>query len=284
MGSVNVVDLLPGERTALLGLLIQLTDKDWSEATVCAGWSVKDVALHLLGDDVGLLSRGRDGFTAPWFEGLGEGPVGWTQLIGLIDEQNASWVGAARRLSPRLLGELLHFTGEATFEYFRGLDFEAMAGPVAWMGREPAPIWLHVAREYTERWVHQQQIRDAVGRPGLTERRWLGPVLHAFARALPRSLREAEAEVGTWVRLVVTGGAGGVWTAVRRRRTGRVDGDDGPGPGMAVVHAGSGTGGSENQGRGCRGSFFGGTGADHGSDHRVSDGHPHSSKGGRGDG
>ena len=53
------------------------------------------------------------------------------------------------------------------------------------------------AREFTERWVHQQQIRDAVGKPGLTERRWLHPVLDAFARALPHALRDHAAPGGT---------------------------------------------------------------------------------------
>ena len=36
---------------------------------------------------------------------------------------------------------------------------------VNWAGPEPAPIWLDPAREYTERWVHQQHIRDAVRNP-----------------------------------------------------------------------------------------------------------------------
>ena len=30
---------------------------------MCARWSVKDVALHLLGDEIGILSRKRDAFT-----------------------------------------------------------------------------------------------------------------------------------------------------------------------------------------------------------------------------
>ena len=60
--------------------------------------------------------------------------------------------------------------------------------PIDWAGPEPAPIWLHVAREYTERWVHQQHIRDAVGRPGLNERRWLGPVLESLRPWVARVL------------------------------------------------------------------------------------------------
>jgi hypothetical protein len=73
-----------------------------------------------------------------------------------------------------------------------------------------------VAREYTERWMHQQHIRDAVGRPGLKEPRWFGPVLATFVRALPHTLRTVAAPGGTSLKLAITGPAGGVWYAVRR--------------------------------------------------------------------
>jgi hypothetical protein len=76
-------------------------------------------------------------------------------------------------------------------------------------------VWLDVAREFTERWHHQQQIRDAVGRPGLLQPRFLGPVIDAFVRALPRTYRAVAAPVGTCVVLSVTGDAGGRW-ALRR--------------------------------------------------------------------
>jgi hypothetical protein len=65
--------------------------------------------------------------------------------------------------------------------------------------------------------VHQQQIRDAVGRPGLKEPRYLGPVLQAFVHALPWALHPAPAPEGTVVRLIVAGDAGGRWVAVRDR-------------------------------------------------------------------
>jgi hypothetical protein len=85
--------------------------------------------------------------------------------------------------------------------------------PVDWAGPNPVPVWLDVAREYTERWVHQQHIRDAVGRPGLKERRWFGPVLATFAHGVPRVL--GDAEDGSALRLIITGEAGGEWFAVR---------------------------------------------------------------------
>jgi hypothetical protein len=176
---------------------------------------VKDVALHLLGDDMGRLSWGRDGSVSPAFAaGLDISTL--PGLIAAIDRQNAVWVDGARRLSPRLLIELLTMSGELTEAYFRTLDLSALGMPVDWAGPEPAPVWLDLAREYTERWVHQQHIRDAVHRPGLKERRWLGPVLAAFMYGLPRALSAVAAAEGTAVRCTIGGDAGGEWLALRR--------------------------------------------------------------------
>ena len=83
---------------------------------------------------------------------------------------------------------------------------------------EPAPNWLDLAREYTERWHHQQQIRDAVGKPGLKEPRYFAPVLAAFVHGLARAFREVAAPAGTLVKLTITGDSGGQWLATRNAR------------------------------------------------------------------
>ena len=113
-----------------------------------------------------------------------------------------------------MLIDLLRVTGEQTASYFATLDLDAIGGPVDWVGPEPAPVWLDLAREYTERWVHQQQIRDAVGHPGLQEPAWFSPVLAAFVLGLPRALGEAGRR-GETVLFTITGEAGGAWTARR---------------------------------------------------------------------
>jgi uncharacterized protein (TIGR03083 family) len=190
-----------------------LSPDEWETPTICEDWSVKDIALHLLGDDVGILGRGRDGHTSPSFaEGLDIST--WDGLVAAIDRQNAAWVYATRRMSASLLLTLLELTGDQTAAYFRELDPDQLGGPVDWAGPQPAPAWMHVAREYTERWIHQQHIRDALGHPGFTERRHFYPVLDAFARALPHTLRDTPAADGTRVRLVIGGKAGGMWAAV----------------------------------------------------------------------
>jgi hypothetical protein len=90
--------------------------------------------------------------------------------------------------------------------------------PVAWAGDERSHVWFDNGREYTERWHHQQQIRDAVGAESLTQRSWLHPVIALFMRALPHTYLEVAAEEGAAVVVEVTGDAGGVWSLIRRNR------------------------------------------------------------------
>jgi len=182
---------------------------------VCPGWSVKDVALHLLGDDIDLLSRRRDGAAPTDTPGK---PAGFQELVASLDRLNQSWVEATRRISPRLLCELLAVTGEATERYLASLELFAVEESVSWVRPEPVPNWLDVARQYTERWTHQQQIRDAVGMPGLKEPAFLTPVLATFVHALPRAFTDVAAAVGTTVEVVIAGEAGGCWVLTRSPR------------------------------------------------------------------
>jgi len=207
---IIVSHLFPEILDRLLELLSSLSTEDWERPTACEGWSVKDVALHLLGDDIGNLSRKRDAYSP-----AGEPIEGWDELVSLVNRLNDLWVQATKRISPRLLCDLLAFTGAQVCEHFASLDSYAPGGPVSWTGPDPAPVWLDLAREYTERWHHQQQIRDAVGKPGLKEPRFFAPVLDAFVRALPHTYREIDAEDGALVALTISGEAGGKWFLLR---------------------------------------------------------------------
>jgi hypothetical protein len=146
---VVVTHLFAPERASLIELLSSLAAGHWQAPTVCPGWSVKDVALHLLGDDIDLLSRRRDG-AAP--ADTPSKPVGFQELVASLDRLNQTWVEATCRISPRLLCELLAVTGEATSRYLASLDLFAVEEAVSWIRPEPVPNWLEVARQYTERW------------------------------------------------------------------------------------------------------------------------------------
>src|SRR5262249_4305873 len=65
-GSARVLDVtayLAPERASLLELLRGLSAEQWAQPTECPAWDVKGVALHILGDDLSLLSRQRDAST-----------------------------------------------------------------------------------------------------------------------------------------------------------------------------------------------------------------------------
>jgi uncharacterized protein (TIGR03083 family) len=229
---VVVTDLFPPERAALLELLSSLAAEQWQAPTVCPGWSVKDVALHLLGGDIDLLSRRRDG-AAP--ADPPSQPAGFQELVASLDRLNQTWVEATRRVSFRLLCELLAVTGEATWRYLASLDLFAVEESVSWIRPEPVPNWLDVARQYTERWVHQQQIRDAVGVPGLKDPAFMAPVLATFVHALPRAYLGVPASVGTTVEVVIAGEAGGRWMLTRSPRGWELTAGTAPAPRARVA-------------------------------------------------
>lgn len=169
------------------------------------------MAAHLLGGNLGRLWR-RDAHAARPAAPIRD----YDELVALINRSNAEWVQAARRISPEILIAFLDLTDRRLYEHFARLaPNDAAPIAVAWAGDEPAPNWFDIAREYTEKWLHQQHIREAVGAPLLTARPWLHPTLDTFLRGLPRAYQRAPAEEGASVAIEITGEAGGVWTLRR---------------------------------------------------------------------
>jgi uncharacterized protein (TIGR03083 family) len=204
---IDARPLLPRLRTELSTLLAELSDADWTRPTACPDWPVHGVASHLLGVELGNVSVRRD----RWGTGPGEGE----DLDSWLNAFNQQWVEAARRISPTLLVELINVAGLRFEEHAATLNLDAAGGPVPWAtGSDPAPVWLDVAREYMERYVHQQQIREATGHPPLGAA-FTSPVLTTAAHALPRALDQVVRPVGTVVAFTAEGEGGGSWHVVR---------------------------------------------------------------------
>ncbi|MGN9782429.1 maleylpyruvate isomerase family mycothiol-dependent enzyme [Nonomuraea sp. ZG12] len=208
--AIDVRPLFPREREAMLDLLRGLDPADWARSTVCPGWDVHDVAGHVLNDYMRRLSGSRDGYGGAVF-------ANDETLPAYLTRTNDEFVRASRQLSPRLLIELLEHLGPRLDAVWAARDLEAPADlNVSWAAMDlDSPTWLDIGREYTEFWVHQQQVRDAVSLPGATEPDLMAPVLELFARALPYAMRALDRPEGTTVRLEVLGPAGGQWSAAR---------------------------------------------------------------------
>jgi uncharacterized protein (TIGR03083 family) len=209
VGPVNLVPLFPGLHRELMTLLRGLEPADWRKPTACALWSVQDIVAHLLDTCLRRLSFDRDRLeTSPR-----RTFTDYADLVGYLNQLNGEWVGAMRRVSPRVLLDLLDLAEPQLHAYFTSLDPQAPATiGVAWAGEERSLNWFDLGREYTERWLHQQQIREAVGAPGLNARRWLHPTLDVFVRALPFSYQSVSARPGSSILLEIQGESGGVWT------------------------------------------------------------------------
>jgi uncharacterized protein (TIGR03083 family) len=217
--------LFPGLHASLMDVLGSLQDDDWTRPTAAGTWQVRDVAAHLLDGNIRQISFRRDTLApvAPEF------PIeSYADLVRFLDALNAVWIQAFQRASPRVLRELLEITGPPVSEIFAGLDpsGEALFG-VAWAGEISSTNWFDTAREYTERWHHQQQIREAVGAEGMTGREWLHPVLDTFLRGLPHTYRELAEPDGTLIVFDIAGAAGGTWSLRRDDGSWRLYAGDG---------------------------------------------------------
>jgi uncharacterized protein (TIGR03083 family) len=202
---VDTVELFPTLSVELVRLLAELEPADWLRSTSCPGWTVHDLASHLLGVEVGNVSVLRDGWRPE------TGPAGDEGM----DEWNQRWVDACRRMSPRLLVDLLAVAGDAYARHVASRDLDAMGGPVGWAtGDQPAPVWLDVAREYMERCVHQGQIRAATGRAALPTR-LVAPAVAVAVHALPVALASVGRPPGTTVVFRLTTDGGDAWTVTR---------------------------------------------------------------------
>jgi uncharacterized protein (TIGR03083 family) len=200
------------ERERLLALLAEVGDGEWSRPTPCPGWSVLGLTTHLVGDDLGLLARNRDGYVGT------EPPAGLDEdgFVGWIDELQDGWVRAARRLSPRLAVELLAWSGPPLVGVMRAQAPRSRTATVTWAGPDPVPVWLDQARELSEYWIHRQQLLQALGRPSDLRADLAAPVLDGLRWAYPYRLGVGvpDPPPGTTVTIEVAGPVTTAWHLV----------------------------------------------------------------------
>jgi len=195
----------------LIELLRSLAPHEWDLPTIVPNWTVRDVAAHLLDTPLRKLSLVRDGCAIEPAQIRSP-----RDLVDLVNRLNREGVAVYRRLSPAILIHLMEFACEESARFHESLDpFAPAAFSVSWAGESQSLNWFDTARELTERWHHQQQIRLAADRPGIMTPELYHPVLDCFVRGLPHHYRGVVAPVGTTILLEISGGCGGHWAVVR---------------------------------------------------------------------
>ncbi len=217
----------------LMELLESLTEPEWNAPTVAKLWKVKDVASHLLDGNLRGLSISRD----QYFGEPADNIDSYQDLVSFLNRLNMTWTAATNRLSPRVLIELLAVTGKQYTAHLQQLDpFTNAVFPVAWAGQETSPNWFHIAREYTEKFLHQQQIRDAVNKQGLMTKELYYPFLDTFMYALPYTFSNTEAAEDTTVTVIISTDIGGQWNITKTATEWILSsGNDNPTPHSTVI-------------------------------------------------
>lgn len=187
----------------LINLLKTLSPGEWNRK-VNQNWSVKDTAAHLLDGNLRRLTSQRDRYPVP---GPPDASNDNSSLVKHLANLNQEWVKVSKRFSPELLIDLFEFTSQKTVQMYETIDMDGEAVfPVSWAGHKSSPVWFDIAREYSEKWYHQQQIRAVTARDLLTGEKWIDPLINTFMRGMPWAYDKhaPECEPGTEVQITIS--------------------------------------------------------------------------------
>ena len=193
--SEPVIDLLETEWAAIDEFASTLSDDDWATPTALPGWSVKDNVSHIIG-----VERMLAGDAAP--------DVDVSHLAHVHDPFAASmeaWIEARRPLPATEVLADFRDTTARRLEQLRAMsdDDFALSG---WSPIGEVPYRQFMRVRVFDSWMHEQDMRRALNRPGNLE----GPVVDAALENFERSLgfvvgKKAGAPDGSSVTFLVDG-------------------------------------------------------------------------------
>ena len=178
-------------------------DADFDKETACPGWTVKDQISHV----VGLES---------WLH-TGDVPKVEVPAYGHIRNESGMFTEKAVELRRRMVGQKVVDELE-TVAARRIAEFSAPEATLETVVRGPwgpAPLGETLRRRILDIWTHEQDLRQALGRPGNLDSGGAAVFMDLLFAALPRMVaRDAGIEPGNVVIIDSTGpvmGRAGVW-------------------------------------------------------------------------
>src|SRR6185436_14202836 len=108
----------------LVTLLRELSADLWDRPTIAGTWIVRDVVAHMLDTTLRRLSFHRDAMTPP---PPARAIASDADFVAFINDLNARWVAAARRLSPRVLTDLYERASGEAAAWFESLRLDGPA-------------------------------------------------------------------------------------------------------------------------------------------------------------
>lgn len=215
MEKIETLHLFPKLTEEFLKLLRELEADDWLKPSPINGRTVKDLVSHLIDGSLRNISLQRDNFmdnsNAPNIKS-------YDDLINYIQKLNKDWMIVSRRLSPEILIDLLEYSDKKFYDFIKTKKpNEKAVFSVDWAGETESENWFDIAREYTEKWHHQMQIRLALNKPILLSTEYSAPLYNTFMLALPHLYRDfIDYENGTKIKISLTGNLSKSWVIERQ--------------------------------------------------------------------
>lgn len=208
------VDKLGLVWASISALCRDLTEEQWKTPTECPGWTVQDQISHLIGTERVLGGKPESGHKAPETAHV-HNPIG-AMNENHVDERRA-------RAGADVLAEFDEVTAERLLQLRRSTPDDFALAAVTPTGPGTVADFLHI--RVMDNWVHEQDIRRAIGRPGHLAGPCAEHSIDRFLTGLPMVVgKRAKAPTGTSVRLVVTGPVHRDGTVVVGERAGWSDG------------------------------------------------------------
>lgn len=181
-------------------LLEELAPDDWHRPTALPGWDVQANAVHIFSTEAMLL-----GEAAPEVE---VDPATLPHVRNDIGAANEAWVLGWADASPEEVVAALRDRAARRLEAIRAMDDDAWhAEGFTPAGRDTYGRFMRI--RVMDVWMHEQDIREAVGRPGHAE----GPVVEMALDEIAAALgyvvgKRAGAPPGSSVTFALTGPSG----------------------------------------------------------------------------
>jgi hypothetical protein len=196
-------DLLKNIDNQLYEIMKNTKTEDWDKPTIYPNWNVKDIFSHIIDTSISRLSNGRDNFHG---KNSTINITAYKDLVALIEKSADEWVEATKRISPQVLVLLFSIIKNELYEFIRKQDhFDDSRVSVLWAGESTSKLWFDYGREYTEHWLHQQQIRDALNLCPLDDATYLSAVLEILIRCLPAAYENVSRPTGSTLKIETTG-------------------------------------------------------------------------------
>jgi hypothetical protein len=215
MKRIETLDLFPDLTSELINLLKHISTANWKRPSPIRGRTVKDLVSHLIDGSLRRLSIQRDKYES---NSAKVDIKSYSDLVTYIQIMNKDWMHATERLSPEILLDLLEYSEGQLYDFFKTLDPEGQAiFPVQWAGEEESQNWFDIAREYTEKWHHQMQIRMALNKPLLMDVKYTQPLYNTFMLGLPHLYRDmTNFPSGETIQITITGNLNKSWILVKQ--------------------------------------------------------------------